>query len=351
MTYVAKEIPSWVIDWVNKVFTLLNDVDYISDVYYDWVITTDFTRVDKVITLTYAPTLSIFVDYNTTTADSIVSTTCTFWDIKEKVWALLWAKSTSTNFSDTIVANEINLQGRTAWKGRMVNKLNPSQIFRAWYMYFKDKSYVIRVKADNVPLTADVAVWDTTIDLVTDNLLWAWYIELWWDYIKYTSTSATQLLWVSGITIEHLIWEEVAQLYEAPLLIDKPSSVEKITTGKSYDIPYNLWNIRYEVIKYTETLIKIVWLEVWDIVRVNYIEQYSNMGLDTDNCPFPEEYWISVLAYLTAGALGYEKWIPNSQYILNSWYNSLQEMYSDIWNETNIVVQSIKPTFSNYIKL
>ena len=69
------------------------------------------------------------------------------------------------------------------------------------------------------------------------------------------------------------------------------------------------------------------------------------MSLDTDECPFPEDYWINVLAYLVAGSLWYDKWVPNSQNLLNSWYTSLQVMYGDFGAETSKIITSIKPTY------
>ena len=345
MAFIWKEIPTGVIDWVNKVFTLLNDVDYIDDIFYDWWVTSDYTRVWKIITMTYAPQSSIYVDYYDKTAQSITTSTYTFLDIKNKVWALLWAKSTSTNFSSAIVWDEINRQGRAIWKGRIINKLNPRQIFKAGFMYFKDLDYVVRIKSWWT-VTAEVNVWDTDIKINTTGLLWAGYIEVWWDIIKYTSKTATQINWVTWITINHLVWEKAVQLYETPNLIDKVNILEKVKNGASlWEIPYNNWYVHYEIIRKEVTLLKIIWLTSDDLVKVKYTKQFPNMSLDTDECPFPEDYWINVLAYLVAGSLWYDKWVPNSQNLLNSWYTSLQVMYGDFGAETSKIITSIKPTY------
>jgi hypothetical protein len=58
----------------------------------------------------------------------------------------LGQQSTSTNFSDSIVSQEINTRATEIWKGKVVNKLNPQQHFRAGRMYFRDKFTNARIQ-------------------------------------------------------------------------------------------------------------------------------------------------------------------------------------------------------------
>jgi hypothetical protein len=67
------------------------------------------------------------------------------------------------------------------------------------------------------------------------------------------------------------------------------------------------------------------------------------MNENTDPCPFPEDYSISVLAYIVAGGLWYDKGVPNSQQHLNSGYTALQTMYWDFNDETQIIKQRLQP--------
>jgi hypothetical protein len=39
------------------------------------------------------------------------------------------------------------------------------------------------------------------------------------------------------------------------------------------------------------------------VVKVSYPTKYVRMNENTDPCPFPEDYSISVLAYIVAGGL------------------------------------------------
>ena len=228
MTFIWKEVPTWTIDWVNNVFTLLNDVDYIDDIFVDWAIYTTYTRSWKVLTLSDAPVVAILVDYHTWTATTPVTTDCTYWDIKTKVWSLLGQLSSSTNFNESIIWAEINARAREIWKGKVINKLNPWQYFRAWRLYFRDKSLSKRIKSGGT-LSADLWVWDVTATLTdTTNLLSSWYVEIWWDTIKYTWKTSTTITWISWQTIDHLATEKVIQLYEMPVNMHKPSKVEYI---------------------------------------------------------------------------------------------------------------------------
>ncbi len=349
MAEIRKEIPSWTIDWVNTVFTLLNDVDFVDDLWIDWAIYTSFTRIDKVITLTDAPIVSIFVDYKSWTTTVPVDTDCTFWSMKTKVWKLLGQKSTSVNFSPTIVWDELNLRGREIWRWRVVNKLNPKEIFRAWDMYPKDGNLSIRIKAGWI-LTDTFDVWDTEALTDTTNLLGSWFVEIWWDTVSYSSKISTQIDWTTGQTIWHLVWERVLQLYEMPVDMDKIFTVEKVIKWqdvRKINIPLDntdtFWTYYQIVRTWTTILLKVVWLQNDDLIKVSYVKKFTNMSADTDACPFPDDYGISVLAYIVAGSLWYDKWIPNSQQHLNSGYTSLQVMYWDFNNETYVVKQRLQP--------
>jgi len=346
MSVIRKEVPTWAIDWVNKTFTLLNTPAYIDDIFLDWSIYTTFTLVDKTITLVDAPTVSLFVDYESTIAEIVVDSTITFWDIKNKVWNLLGQKSTSTNFSDSIVWDEINHIARQVLKGRVKNLLNANQIFRAGNLWFTESKVNVRVQAWGKLNTA-LLTWDIVALCDTTNLLTSWYVEIGGDTITYSWKIATELQWVLWQTVDHLVAEKVLQLYPMPLAMDKPSKVYKIVDWEEYEIllrDENNQSVYYEVLRsWTQILLKIVWLSQDDLVEVNYQAKYSDMWVDTDVNPLPENYWISVLAYIVAGWLAFEKALPTSERILTRGYWNLQNMYQDYTNTTQVIKQSIRP--------
>lgn len=65
MRTIPNVIPSWAIDWVNKIFTLPNPIIEIVDAVFDWVEYFDFTFSWNTITLDDAPTATFRVDYVT----------------------------------------------------------------------------------------------------------------------------------------------------------------------------------------------------------------------------------------------------------------------------------------------
>lgn len=73
------------------------------------------------------------------------------------------------------------------------------------------------------------------------------------------------------------------------------------------------------------------------------------MGDDSDINPLPDDYGISVLAYLSAGTLAFEHTLPTAQQILLVAYENLQNMYQFFTNTTNVIKQSIKPIPYNTI--
>jgi len=64
MAFISKEVPTWAINWVNKVFTVANTISVLDDVWVDWAIYTNITvTAPSTLTLVDAPTISIIVDY------------------------------------------------------------------------------------------------------------------------------------------------------------------------------------------------------------------------------------------------------------------------------------------------
>jgi hypothetical protein len=216
---IIKEIPSWAIDWVNKSFTFLNSINYINDLWMDWAVYTSFTVTWNIVTLADAPLYSIFADYMPTGSIIPVTSVITYWDIKSKVWNLLWQKPTSINFSNDIVWDEINAISLEVWRGRVVNLLNPQQIIRAGDLWFQKSDFSFKVK---FWWTAGetVIVWANEISTPTTDLLGAWYALIWWDIINYTWINSEWIVWVTWLTTEHIAGSKIYQLYEVPVSLE-----------------------------------------------------------------------------------------------------------------------------------
>lgn len=345
---IANEIPSGVIDWVNKVFTFSNNIDEIVTLVYDGAEYTNFV-VDSVnkkqVTLIDAPKYEVYADYYPTTSDISYDSDITFWGIKNRIWDLLGQTGNSTNFRDEILSSKINNVARRVLKWRITSLLNPNKIYRSWKLWFLDNTINLRIKAWSI-LSEELALWDDTLKCTTSDLLPSWYVYIGKDVISYTGIDSEGLVGVSGQTVSHLVGEKVIQLYEMPVNMDKPNKMNKIIGDREAEIPLYTWQERtyYDIVRtWSVVLLDIVWLCNNDLVQVDYISRYIDMTDNSDINPLPETYWIDVLAYLSAGELAYEKKLANSGELLNMAYANLQNMYQDYTNQTNVITQSIKP--------
>ena len=346
MASILKETPTWVIDGNNKIFTLLNEPDYIDDLFFDWAIYVSFTLVGKVITLTDAPTLSLFVDYETTITTVNPQTDLKWGDIKEQIWVNLWQTANSTTFSDAIVNNEMNWLVSDIYRGRVQNPLN-WKIYRAGQLNFINWLTSFRTVNDT-KLTAELNPWDIVVEMSTIWLTASGTVLIGWDIISYTNKTDSQIEWITGATIKHLVSETATTIYKMPDEFDKPTTANYISNdNSSSEILFNPeWNIAYyfQVIKdvnYT-SYIKVVWLLDDSIIRMNYIKTHAKITDSETKFPLPDLYGYSVVANIVAWKLGYTKSMPNSEQQLMMWFSTLQSFYQFYTSDINVIKQSIQ---------
>ena len=349
MAQIRKEIPSWLINGVNKVFTLLNDVESIDDIFWDGGIYTDFTRVGNVLTFSDAPTYTVFVDYESKPSVLPIDTTLTFWDVKSTIWRRLWQKSTSVNFSSEVLQDEINALMESIYRGRVVD-LTTKQLYRAGRLSFLESYHAFRISGQPI-VTAEVNIGDTNIEMDTTNILWAGYLLIWGDYIKYTSITPTSIEWVSGITMTHNVGDRGIQLYEMPLNYDVMLDIDKVSYTSTIAVYTPLFNkVQYEIIRINGVpLIDIQGLSQGDIVRTHYNQKYTYITDDAVDFPLPDMYGNSVVADIVAGQLGYEKMLPHAVWNLTKWYAKLREMFAFYCVDVKELNQKLRPTPYNKI--
>lgn len=346
---IKKEIPSGIINWVNKIFTTINIISQVDDLWYDWAIYTDFVVNGNQITLNDAPIYSIELDYATWTTNSTTTSQDTFWDIKTEVWDLLWQTSNSTIFSSQKIGKKINAKVREVLRGRITSLLDTNRIYRSGKIQFNEWKTSFRTKAWS-RLWAVLNLWDITATCSTNDLYSAWYVQIWSDTINYTWKTTTSILWVSGQTLEHLETEKIVQLYEMPVNFEKPNYINFIIQGndlRTYEIPYNeaeSLQVCYTIIKtWNKTLLKVIWIESDSLIEVWYTKIVYDMVTDSDLCILPDNYGIKVIAPLVAWEYAQQKGLPTSQSILMSGYTRLQWLYQFEANAITITKQSIKP--------
>ena len=329
MSFIPKEIPSWVIDWINTTFTFLNDIDYITSLYVDGAIYIDFIREwARTVILTDAPTSTIFGDYYT--ADSIlpIETNTKLWDVKTKIWRLLGQQSNSVNYNSEVLNEEINDFMQNLWRGKVINPIT-KQYIRTWDMYFQENFYSFRISKDSVT-TAPVAIWDTSIAMSTVWLAGAGWVMIWGDYIKYTSTTTTSIEWVSGITTSHNEWVVVKPLYAVPENYDMLIEMDEVSyqySWVSYTPIETDGRVSFDVLRIGGIpVLEIKGLAYDTIVRTKYITKYVDMSDDNEDFKLPDRYGTSAIAPIIAGELAYDKMLPQAERLMNKGYEKLLEM-------------------------
>lgn len=158
MAQIRKERPTGDIDGVNRVFTLANNVDFIDDIFFDGVVYTQFSISNgNILTLTDAPELSLFVDYQTDDSVTPVSTTCTTGDVIAEVYNLTGQTPSSTNFNRDRVLRKVNSINERIWKGRVTSLLDNRRTYRAGDLWFTEAMTGYRIQNGSA-LTAELSV-------------------------------------------------------------------------------------------------------------------------------------------------------------------------------------------------
>ena len=337
---IKKEIPEWVIDWNNVIFTLRNDIKKIDDVFFDWAIYTDFIVRGRKLILSDAPILSLFVDYETQDTNNVFfDTTITLWKIISEVYNLTGQTANSTNFNRDRVVRMINSVCDRVWKWRVVNLLNPSQIFAcdSLDLSFQNMSFRVAwagVLSENIDIGGTIAKWNF------ESLPVAWYCRIWAEIIKYSWNDKKKFLIENILDINHIAWEKVTRLYD---LWDEFLSLEKIY--------YMFWNKRFELKHFEfirfqgKNLLEIFFEDTNTQISVNYRKNYIPMKNDDEVCIFSDNAWLNVIANLVAGELMYQRNMPNGQVLLADGYSYLQNMYGQFEKQNIVPKNHLKINF------
>lgn len=330
---ISKEVPIWVIDGNNKIFTTLNPIDSIDDLWIDGAIYVWYTFISNVITLSDAPTATIYLDYKTADTITPITSNTTLGRVKQRVWTQLGQKSTSTNFSNEIVDREINILANEIWRGKIVNPLT-NRVHRAWELFWQEAMYSFRTNGGGT-VTEPINVWDTTITMSTATLNPTGYLLLEGDIVKYSGKTATTITWVSGIQKTHKAWILAEQIYQMPLNYEIMIWVVKVEWNRETEI-------QYEVIRDWEVpLVRLT--KEQRIIKTRYVTKYVHPSDDTEDFPLPDSYGESVVADIVAWRLAYPKGLPQAERLLQMWFNALSWMYMFYSKDKKDLNQKILP--------
>lgn len=347
--YIAKEQPRGDINHKNKIFTLKNDVYKVDDLWLDWAIYNNYTVDKNILTLEDAPMVSLYIDYYTLLWRRNINTGITFKDIKKELLRLIWQKESSKNFQDEYISGKINSVANDIWNWHVTNLLDSKDIIKAGNMSFQNAFVSFNVRQWAIS-SSDVNIWDTSITASIKDMDEYWWAMFWVDIIKYAKSFDKKLSWVSWISVDHKAGTKIVALYELPDDFSKWISVKKIVNDasgiKEIDIPFWIGNSSYEILTDSNSwkkLLKLNWLNSWDIVKFYYVLSYPMMYNDNDLCPFPDSYWLSVLALLAAGMIAQENTMPMSWVLLSMAYPNLKTMYSYFSSDLKKTKQKLLP--------
>lgn len=342
-TQIVEEIPSWTIDWVNKVFTIVNTpVTNWLTLFLNWLAQTswvDYALVWTTITFVSAPPLlsnilaKIIITIEvTSTSDSLL----TLWDVITKIYTKMWIKSDSTIFDRTnIVLPKLNIVISSICAWQVTNIINPNITYKAGFLRFLAKKFFFSTKA-STKLTASTTGW--TISFDTTNFDDSWYVIINEDIIQYTGKTATSITWFTWLSTNHDDWSIVEQVYELPStawknfnLWNLKNKTNPITfvddrAPKSFE-PY--WTLKYDSTSDKE-FIYVKWLT--SNLLFEYYAKSTNLTDDTDVSILPDSFMEAIAIPLTAWLLLFSQYWEDIlgrrwQWLLQDWYHSLQSLY------------------------
>jgi len=254
-------------------------------------------------------------------------------EVYEKVYDLMWEKTTSTTYPVTSAVSLINTYIDRICKWQVINLLNPQVKYRAWNLSFLEKNvYFSNIQSQTISVAT--TVWATEITVDTTDYPTSGAVLINWEIALYTGKSATQLTWVTWITTIHPVGSRVTVVYQLPANITKPFQVydTKGSEIEYQDFRYNDKERYYTIL--TQDKVDYIYFNscAFNNMFIKYYEKPTKLVYATDDQEeiiLPDDYGITVVAQLVAGEMKYTKWEEQdlASNNLNNWYIALQEMY------------------------
>lgn len=205
---VQNEIPTWLINWVNKSYIISNYIWYIQSIIVDWSnIWSEYSFIHDTITLNTAPTTSITISYFMREERDIMwNWEVTMWDLIDEVYDELWRKEYSKVYPKEKIRRDLN---KTIWVmlDNVPEKNNLQHYSFKWLNWLtveKDKNTVSITTKDSYPL-----------DIEWSFLVWKW---IYYNYYAYD--------WIKF----YVAWNDLIDDYDKILVWHKiPYWVERIS--------------------------------------------------------------------------------------------------------------------------
>lgn len=237
----------------------------------------------------------------------------TFEQLINRTYVYLWQPSDSVNFdADNVVKPKINSVVNQICKGIYINPMT-QQRYSAGDLPFLRKQEFYDI-VDKTTLTADMAVWDTTVSFDTNKFASSGAIFSQGQVIRYTSKNSSQILGVTWTISSLSSGVNIYQVYALPTNISNPFTVFLIDeNGRSIEIPYI--DDRYKTnSSYYYTIVQDNdWHEYIHFfgrmntsgkIQLIYYVNSIDMVLLTDECVLPD--CLDMVSAIAAAELAYE---------------------------------------------
>lgn len=253
-------------------------------------------------------------------------------EIITEVYNLLGEEDSSTIFDkDTIVIPKINEEILNVCKWYVKNILTGSMIRSSllWFLYKEDVYKIPRAKT----LTVNATIWDTTLSL--DSLEWlpsSWFLFIFGMFLEYTITWTTLTL-TEALTKDIEAWEKAKFAIQKPIQSIQYQNVRSYETNKRLEY-YNFQDrpvhtsIAYTIKPYEWNDYLIFDCYEWKVI-VPYIDRPTDLDDLDAECILPDNYWVTVIAWLVAWPLLINDQQPTKWQSALLWaYSKLLEMYN-----------------------
>lgn len=291
MEYQFNEIPSGVVDWVNKTFTVINEIYRIEDFYLGNAPYRNIAFSWNVITLAEAPPIwaELSVDYFWLSGTpSPSSQWVTLWGVINDVYEKIgnWQKRTMSGQPNKVYKEwQIKLSIISALahlRNIMPRRNNVLQYNFNYIKWLSAKGY----NANYVTIWEIVWVPSSGVYVISNSTIW--------NYNTYSSWRLNGAIWVN-----YKSWDKVLLWYKIPSWVKKVSEVLIDWIALKYvdQREYTISSHDYTIVKWDDWLYLVLpyLSENW-ICTVNYIPDYWVPTNDGDILDIEYEY-TNLLSY------------------------------------------------------
>lgn len=280
-------------------------------------------------------------------------------DIVSEIYNQLWEPSNSSNYDAlTVVVPKLNQIVSRICKKIIINPQNQQRYTAGDLPFLRGTEFYENVQRRNI--TDEIELGDLSVSIDTTDLDTSGALMVSQDIITYTNKTATTVTGVTGIDIAQDSWTIAHRLFALPTGITKPFTMFRFDSkGGKYEIDYVDYRYPTQARKYytmvvdtdgTEYLM-FVGCSSNDKFVLNYYINSSDMSLDSSVCIIPDPYALTVLPWLVAGWLLWEREETEDAVTkLSSGFAGLDEMfaYYNSLNEKNrTTIQSTPPNLSS----